>query len=66
MNVLINGVDRELADGATVADAVQVCDAPRSGVAVAVDGSVVPKTRWAEVTLRPGAAVELLTAVQGG
>ncbi|APU12471.1 MULTISPECIES: sulfur carrier protein ThiS [Actinoalloteichus] len=66
MNVLINGVDRELADGATVADAVRACDAPRSGVAVAVDGVVVPRARWDEVVLRPADTVELLTAVQGG
>jgi sulfur carrier protein len=35
-------------------------------VAVAVDGEVVPKARWAGTVLADGARVEVLTAVQGG
>ncbi|AOS61254.1 sulfur carrier protein ThiS [Actinoalloteichus hymeniacidonis] len=66
MKVRINGMERELPEGATVAEALLACGAPESGVAVAVDGAVVPKARWAEVVLRPTNTVELLTAVQGG
>jgi sulfur carrier protein len=36
------------------------------GVAVAVDGEVVPRALWATYTLVPGARVEVLTAMQGG
>jgi sulfur carrier protein len=36
------------------------------GVAAAVDGAVAPKSTWTDVVLHDGAAVELLTAVQGG
>ena len=39
--------------------------APR-GVAVAVDGEVVPRSRHAETLLSEGARVEIVTAVQGG
>ena len=39
---------------------------PRTGVAVAVDGEVVPRARWAATVLADGARVEVLTAVQGG
>jgi sulfur carrier protein len=39
---------------------------PPSGVAVAVDGDVVRRAEWAHTTLRDGAVVEVLTAVQGG
>ena len=66
MVVWINGERRVLADGATVPDALGVLGLPRTGVAVAVDGEVVPKARWAATALRDGARVEVLTAVQGG
>ena len=39
---------------------------PQKGVAVAVDGEVVPKAQWAGTALVDGARVEVLTAVQGG
>ena len=66
MVVWINGERRVLADDATVPDALSVLGLPRTGVAVAVDGEVVPKARWAATALRDGARVEVLTAVQGG
>jgi sulfur carrier protein len=36
------------------------------GIAVAVNGAVVPRGEWSATALRPGDAVEVLTAVQGG
>ena len=36
------------------------------GVAVAVDGEVIPRARWSELELIEGARVEVLTAMQGG
>ena len=66
MVVWINGEARELADGARVLDALGALGLPRTGVAVAVDGEVVPKARWAGTALADGARVEVLTAVQGG
>jgi sulfur carrier protein len=68
MKVILNGEARELADGATVADLVQVSDlaADRRGIAVAVDQEVVPRSAWDATELSEGQAVELLTAIQGG
>ena len=68
MRVVLNGEPRELPDGATVADAVDASGAPEShaGVAVAVDGEVVPRGRWAGDELADGQHVEVLQAVQGG
>ena len=66
MNVWINGSRRELAEGASVADAVADLGAAPSGVAVAVDAEVVPRADWAGHRLSEGARVEVLTAVQGG
>ena len=39
---------------------------PTAGVAVAVDGAVVPRGDWAHRPLRGGESVEVVTAVQGG
>jgi sulfur carrier protein len=66
VQVWINGEQRELTDGALVSDALTVLGAPENGVAVAVDGEVVPRTDWASVRLVDGARIEVLTAVQGG
>ena len=66
VNVWINGERRELAPEADVADALAAIGAPRAGVAVAVDGEVVPRASWHSRRLADGARVEVLTAVQGG
>jgi sulfur carrier protein len=66
--VTLNGERRELADGATVADAVAATGAPSDGrgVAAAVDGEVIPRGAWASHALAADDRVEVLQAVQGG
>jgi len=67
VKVSVNGVEQELATGATVADVVRsLVESPERGVAVALDGEVVPRSRWQATGLREGQAVEVLRAVQGG
>lgn len=66
MKVQVNARDLDVADGATVAEALREVGAPATGVAVALDGAVVPRGAWASTVLRDGATVEVLTAVQGG
>lgn len=66
MHVWINGEQRELGTGASVLDALTALGTTSTGVAVAVDGEVVPRAGWAATTLVEGARIEVLTAVQGG
>jgi sulfur carrier protein len=68
VNVILNGRPRELADGAHVSEAVAAAGTPRParGVAVALDGEVVPRARWDAVEIREGQRVEIVHAVQGG
>jgi sulfur carrier protein len=66
MRVIVNGEPRELDEGATVDAAVEVTGAPDRGVAVAVDGEVVPRGEWTSTRLSEGQKVEVLQAVQGG
>jgi sulfur carrier protein len=66
--VMLNGERRELNGQATVAAAVELAGAPEGGrgVAVALDGEVVPRGEWATTEVRDGQELEVLRAVQGG
>jgi sulfur carrier protein len=66
--VTVNGERRELPAGATVASVVaELSAAPQGrGVAVAVEGEVVPRGSWGTIALSEGAHVEVVAAVQGG
>ncbi len=66
MIVTVNGEERALAEGATVRTLVEELGLPDEGVAVAVDGTVVPSSGWGGAPLGAGAEVDVLTAVQGG
>lgn len=68
MTVHVNGEARQLAAGTTVAEIVAelVGGLEVRGVAAALNGSVVPRGRWASCQLSDADRVEVLTAVQGG
>lgn len=67
MNLTLNGEAHELAPGSSIPDVLGILGFEDGrGVAVAVDGEVVPRSRWDEVTLADGMRVEVLRAVQGG
>jgi sulfur carrier protein len=66
--VTLNGEARRLPDPPTVRTAVREAGVAEEGrgVAVAVDGEVVPRRQWEGLELREGQQVEVLQAVQGG
>jgi sulfur carrier protein len=68
MTIWVNGQERELSNGATVADAVEATGAARDGrgIAVALDGEIVPRDRWQQTAVADGQHVEVVQAVQGG
>ena len=68
MMIELNGAPAELPDGASVAEAVAAtgAEAQLRGVAVAVEGEVVPRGEWDATSLREGQAVEVVRAIQGG
>jgi sulfur carrier protein len=74
MHVIVNGKRRELPPEATVSNVVQLLAGDGGGaratagrgVAVAVDGEVVPRAEWSSTGLDEGAVVEVLAAIQGG
>jgi sulfur carrier protein len=66
ISIVLNGEPSELPAGATVEAAVRELGANDRGVAVAIDGEVVPRGEWASTEVRDGQQVEVLRAVQGG
>lgn len=62
----LNGEVVALAEPATVEGVVDGLRKGRSGLAVAVNGEVVPRSLWPTTALMEGDQVEVLTAVQGG
>lgn len=64
--VTVNGRTRVLDPGATVADVVAAEVVTTAGVAVAVNESLVPRSRWSATALAGGDRIELLRAAQGG
>ena len=67
MTVEVNGRPVELEDDAVLSDVVAREGAREGrGVAVAVDGEVVPRGDWVSTRLHDGQSVEVVGAIQGG
>jgi sulfur carrier protein len=68
VRIFVNGEPREVSEPVRLSDLIAgPDDAPvRRGIAVALDGVVVPRARHAETELHEGARIEIVTAVQGG
>ncbi|MDI9888046.1 sulfur carrier protein ThiS [Streptomyces sp. HNM0645] len=64
--VSVNGQRRAVAAGTTLDALVATLTVASSGVAAAVNESVVPRGEWPGTLLGEGDRVEVLTAVQGG
>lgn len=66
MTIVLNGEPVHLEGSVTVGQLVDDRARDRRGVAVAIDGEVVPRAVWDETPIDDGAKVELVGAVQGG
>lgn len=69
MTIVVNGETLYMADGATVVEVVahtRGMSGVHKGVAVAVNGEVVPRSDWESATLSDGDKVEVLHAIGGG
>jgi sulfur carrier protein len=66
--IILNGETFEVQRGETLAVVLDRLGVSRQarGVAVAVDGEVVPRACWEVFALAEDARVEVLTAMQGG
>lgn len=66
IEVRINGELTSVESTATIAELVERVTPTSRGVAVAHNGEVIPRGRWAEESVAGGDEIEILTAAQGG
>ncbi|NGO13035.1 sulfur carrier protein ThiS [Streptomyces sp. HC44] len=66
MNVFVNGERQEIAADTALDTLVASLTTAPSGVAAALNETVVPRAQWPSTSLSEGDRVEVLTAVQGG
>ncbi len=66
MTVVVNGEPRDVPDNSDVVGLLRLLGAPVDGVAVALNGEVVPRGQQEGTALRPGDRVEVIRAVGGG
>ena len=66
--ITVNGEERPMPDDAAILALLAALDIDpeERGVAVAVNGEVVPRQEWNARSLAAGDRVELVRAVQGG
>jgi sulfur carrier protein len=66
--IVLNGEQTDLAAGAplTAAIARLGLSVDTRGVAIAINGEVLPRSEWSSYTLADETRVEILTAMQGG
>ena len=65
MNIFINQIAHEFAEGATLADAV-VRQQAKPPFAAAVNLQFVPNTRYAHYLLQPDDRIDIIAPVTGG
>ena len=68
MTVIVNGEPAEVDAGQTVAGVLAGLGHPPAGpgIAVALNGEVVPRSTWSTTTLDDNDRIEVLGASQGG
>jgi sulfur carrier protein len=66
VQVILNGELRDVDAGTSVAQLIKSVTGQDKGIAVAVNGEVVPRREWPAVALADRDQVEVVTAVQGG
>jgi sulfur carrier protein len=65
--IRVNGENEPLAAATLQALlAERAVDTEQKGIAVALNGAVVPRAAWPQTLLRPGDTIEIVRARQGG
>jgi sulfur carrier protein len=65
--IQVNGAEEPLGVTTVAALVAQKAEQTnRKGIAVAINGAVVPRAAWADTALKPGDRVEIVRVLQGG
>ncbi|WP_429142643.1 sulfur carrier protein ThiS [Aeromonas hydrophila] len=66
MKIRLNDIELTLPTGQHLTELLAAQDVNPQGVAVALNGAVLPRGRWAETRLNDGDELHLFTAIAGG
>jgi sulfur carrier protein len=68
MKISVNGEDREVRHNLNIYELLIDLELSpeQSGIAVAVNREVIPKTVWKDTELREDSEIEIIRAIQGG
>ena len=67
IKITVNGSDRSVDDGTTVAQLAHDCGvSEKGGAAIAIDDKLIPRADWRGTVLEQGADVLIIKAAYGG
>ena len=66
MTIIINGEEHRTSEGNTLAGLIAELGYGTRGIAVAIEGRVVPKDKWSQTILTEHMELMLIHAVSGG
>ncbi|MDH3715454.1 MAG: sulfur carrier protein ThiS [Gammaproteobacteria bacterium] len=66
MQVVINGQSRDLPNGATAADIIELLGLQGKRLAMEINEEILPRSQYPDHTLRDGDHVEIVHAIGGG
>ena len=66
MNIIVNGDDKDMADGIVISDLIDELGLKAERLAVEVNRRIVRRAEWPSTTLREGDKVEIVHFVGGG
>lgn len=66
MQIIVNGEQREVAEGTTAEQLVADMQITTKRIAMEVNLEIVPRSTYGEYTFKPGDKVEIVHAVGGG
>lgn len=66
IEVLVNGVSQKLPEGLSLTEALKALAYQGEHLAVAINQTCVPRSAFAQTTLKPGDDLEILSPMAGG
>jgi len=66
MEVFVNGSARDLPDGSTVAELIEMMGLAHLRLAVEINREIIPRSAYPEHRLKPGDRIEIVRAIGGG
>lgn len=66
MNLKINGENRNVEASSTVSDLLRYLGLATDGIAVSLNGAIIPRSQLTEQPIGEGDAIEIVRAVGGG